>query len=177
MAEIVLLDKIFNGYRINYSFSIYKHDVITKYIKDELLKTLKSNNLYNLIPSVYELKFIIYKTRDSDSIIYAESLNEYTDYQEKYNESLDEIIELKKTIDTKNDVIRCLKSNINMDKENIIQENKDFRDSLYTQHVEQTFVLKENNKLRDENNYLKERIKELENKLINQKTLLNNIYY
>ena len=180
MTEIVILDHIFNGFRIEYSNNIYKYDTITKYIQDELLEMLKSNNLYNLIPAVYDLKFIIYKTRDSDKIIYAESINEYTDYKKKCIELQDEITDLKKIIEIKNKSIEYLErkvnNNVNNSIENLIQENKDFRNSLYCSYTKNNQLLKDKKRLEDENKRLKECIKDLEEQVIQEKHKYNYLF-
>lgn len=173
MTEIVILDRIFNGYRIEYTNKIYEYKTITKYIQDELLKMLKNNNLYNLMPSVYNLKFKIFKTRDSDRIIYAESINKYIDYEELYFDSL-------KDIDVKNELIEELIKKVarlnDNNIESLINENKDLKNTLYLYHTRSNVAKKEIDKLKNEKKYLNERIKDLEMDIINEKYKYNYIF-
>ena len=89
----MIIDKVFNGFTIKY-YDIFNEDKIDKYIKKELHLVLKKHNLYNLIPSIYDMYFKFYKDKSINNLLYAENIYEkiyykkLRDYDEKiYSEN------------------------------------------------------------------------------------------
>lgn len=177
MTEIIILDSIYNGFTIEYSNNIYQHETITKYIQEELLKFIRENKLYNLIPYTYDLKFVIYKTRDSGDIIYAESINKYTDYEELYDKCMDEIKDLQETIKLKDAVIKNLEEDVEKLKEcnleQLLNENKDIKDGLMKRYTENKILKQDIKRLEDKIKLLEQNNDDLKDQVVKERYKYN----
>ena len=169
MPDIVVLDRIFNGFRIPYD-NKYDYNTITKYIQDNLLDVIKKNNLYNLIQPIYNLKFTIYKVKSDCNVIYAQSIN-------KYEDCLNEIDDFKKLLDIKDKVIQNLYYKLNLLDGNmfdsLIKENKDIKDACLKSNNQCRIINNENKKLKIQIEKMKSDIETLEKEIINEKYRFN----